>query len=80
MTKWYLIFLKKQKVDWKSYLKKGKDDALFSAFPEKWTGAIPATHIIDGKGNSIALIEGMTSYDEVHKYLREAIGEWRQNR
>ncbi|HYM81181.1 MAG TPA: TlpA disulfide reductase family protein, partial [Candidatus Limnocylindria bacterium] len=43
-------FLAKQGVDFPSYLKTGDDMRFINAMDSRWTGALPATLIYDGRG------------------------------
>ncbi len=45
-----LRFLNEQGVDFRTYIKTGKDMEFINSLHEDWTGALPATFIYDGEG------------------------------
>ena len=67
-------FLDKQSVDWKTYRKVGKDQVFIDALSAVWTGAIPATRILDKQGKEVAFIEGIADFDTFDKNAQTAIG------
>ena len=53
------VFLKKQGVDWQSFIKNEKDQNFINGVTREWTGAVPFT-IVYGKssGNIVDFWEG----------------------
>jgi len=43
-------FLRRQGVDFPSYIKAGDDEAFIDGLSREWSGALPATFVYDGKG------------------------------
>jgi thiol-disulfide isomerase/thioredoxin len=66
-------FLKKQGVDWKTYLKTGNDQEFIPALDTTWTGALPFTKIYDKQGKIVARWENSADYETFHQYVKEAI-------
>jgi thiol-disulfide isomerase/thioredoxin len=66
-------FLKKQGVDWKTYLKTGNDQQFIPALDTTWSGALPFTKIYDKEGRLVARWENSADYDTFNKYVKQAI-------
>ena len=68
-----LEFLEKQKVNFKSYYKTGKDNDFILAVSEEWTGALPFTLVVDKRGEIIAQWEGKADFETFESELLRAI-------
>lgn len=66
-------FLREQKVDFPTYIKKGNDAELIDAFDPQWSGGLPATFIYDGQGNLRHAIHGKASYEQFEEKVREIL-------
>ncbi len=66
-------FLEKQGVDWPTYMKTGKDEPFIAAVSAAWTGAIPATRIVNVSGDTVTFLEGMSTYEEFDTLVRKAM-------
>lgn len=63
-------FLKKQEVDFVSYLNKfDKPEDLINYIDKNWEGAIPSTYIYDKEGKLTSHILGSRSYEEFEKEI-----------
>lgn len=60
-------------VDFLTYLKVGKDDPFISALDDEWEGALPATFVYDRLGNKIHSHVGQASYQELERFVEDAI-------
>ena len=58
-------FLKKQGVDFPTYLKTGKDEDFMESLEPQWNGAIPLTILFDSSGNRTEFWERQVTYDEL---------------
>ena len=68
-----LAFLKKQGVDFPTYLKSGKDMAFINTLDPNWSGALPATWIYDSKGNKRHFWQGKTSREKFEKKILDVL-------
>ncbi len=68
-----LNFLKKQKVDWTTYFKTGKDQPFIESLSQEWTGALPFTKVIDMNGDLVASWEQSASYEKFEHHVKTAI-------
>jgi thiol-disulfide isomerase/thioredoxin len=66
-------FLKKQGVDWTTYLKAENDQSFINGFSPDWTGALPATLILNRHGEQITFLEGGQSLETFRKHINNAI-------
>lgn len=66
-------FLKKQGVDFATYQKSGKDMAFINTLDERWSGALPATWIYDGKGNKHHFWEGKRDHAHFEKAILDVL-------
>ena len=57
-----LVFLKKQGVDFPTYLKDQKDEAFIDGLDARWSGALPASFVLDDRGAVVQFWEGKQSY------------------
>lgn len=62
-------FLRKQGVDFPSYLKIGADEEFIDSLHPEWQGALPATFVFDAEGNKTAYLIGKVD----HNTLEEAV-------
>lgn len=56
-------FLKKQKIDFPSYRRKGKDNEFLAGLSDQLTGQLPTTIFYDGEGNIKEIREGEATYE-----------------
>jgi thiol-disulfide isomerase/thioredoxin len=68
-------FLKAQGVDFPTYLKAEKDQPFIDGLERRWTGALPATLLFDGKGRPRGFWEGPVAMEELEKNIVELLGE-----
>lgn len=66
-------FLKKQKVDWTTYFKTGKDQQFIEAISKDWTGALPFTKVISKDGKVTASWENSASFSKFDKHVKQAL-------
>lgn len=57
-----LAFLRKQGVDFPTYLKDQKDEAFIDGLDARWSGALPASFVFDDRGAIVQFWEGKQSY------------------
>jgi thiol-disulfide isomerase/thioredoxin len=67
-------FLADQGVDFASFLKTGDDMKFIDGLDRRWTGALPATWIYDGRGTLRHFHEGRTTYDALEPLVTAALG------
>ncbi len=60
-------FLAKYGVTGRTYMKSGNDATFINAFSKGWSGALPATALLNGDGTLIDFWEGKTSYETLKK-------------
>ncbi|HYM81037.1 MAG TPA: TlpA disulfide reductase family protein, partial [Candidatus Limnocylindria bacterium] len=73
-------FLAKQGVDFPSYLKTGDDMRFINAMDSRWTGALPATLIYDGRGDLRHFWEGRASFEKFEQTVLDVLSEARASR
>lgn len=66
-------FLEKHGVDFATYQKSGKDMAFINTLDERWSGALPATWIYDGKGNKRHFWEGKKDHAHFEKAILDVL-------
>jgi thiol-disulfide isomerase/thioredoxin len=66
-------FLAKQGVDVDSFLKVGDDMAFINGIEKRWTGALPASFIFDGRGRLLQFWPRQITHDELDAKLTEAL-------
>ncbi len=66
-------FLREQKVDFPTFIKKGADMEFIDAFDPQWSGALPATFIYDGQGTLRHTIHGKASYEQLEEKVRNIV-------
>ncbi len=66
-------FLKKQKVDWLTFIKDGKDAPFIEALHPKWSGALPATFVFDRTGKLLDWWEQAVEYDELEEKVKNLL-------
>lgn len=66
-------FLKKQKVNWPTYVKEGGDEAFINAVDERWTGALPVTVLYNKEGQKVNFWENMAAKEVFEEAIRAAI-------
>lgn len=65
-------FIKENKVQYKIYVNNfDKDENLINYFDQNWSGALPATYILDEKGEVIKFIEGKTSFESLEQNVED---------
>jgi thiol-disulfide isomerase/thioredoxin len=68
-------FLSAQGVDFRTYLREGKDEAFIDALSPNWSGAIPASFVYDASGKLVRFWEGKASYPEIKSRVLEALDQ-----
>jgi len=58
-------FLSEQGVDFPTFIKTGDDMAFIDGFDPKWSGALPATFIYDGRGRLRHALYGLSTYPQL---------------
>jgi len=66
-------FLSRQKVDFATFIKAGKDEEFVNGIHDAWSGALPATFIYDGQGRLVRFWEGKASYPFLKQRVEEAL-------
>lgn len=66
-------FLKKQKVDWITYIKSGSESEFIEALHPSWSGALPFTLVLSRDGNEVKYWENKAESDIFDFYINEAI-------
>jgi thiol-disulfide isomerase/thioredoxin len=66
-------FLADHGVDFPTYLKTGDDMKFIDAFSPRWSGAIPATFIYDGRGRMRYFHEGRATYSLFEQKVLEVL-------
>jgi peroxiredoxin len=66
-------FLAERGVDFPTFIKAGKDDDFVDGLDRRWTGAIPATFVYDGRGKLVRYWEGKADYKSIRKRVLEAL-------
>src|SRR5262245_42405956 len=66
-------FLKRQGVDFTTFLKTGDDMKFIDRLDPGWTGALPATFVYDGQGRLQHFHEGRTTYAELEPLVQSAM-------
>jgi thiol-disulfide isomerase/thioredoxin len=62
-------FLASHGVDFRTYIKTGRDMEFIDTLNPEWSGALPATFIYDGAGRRQVFWEGKATYDEMEQRL-----------
>lgn len=57
-----VTFLRRQGVDFRSYLKDQKDEEFIDGLDPRWSGALPASFVVDGGGRIVDFWEGKKDY------------------
>jgi len=60
-------FLKKEKVDFATYIKNQSDNDFIKQFDSEWSGALPASFIFDSKGQLDTFWTGDATYQQFEK-------------
>jgi thiol-disulfide isomerase/thioredoxin len=68
-------FLSDQGVDFPTYLKVEKDQPFIDSLEKRWTGALPATLLFDGRGRQRGFWEGPVAMGELEKEIVEVLGD-----
>ena len=68
-------FLSDQGVDFPTYLKAEKDQPFIDQLEERWTGALPATLLFDGKGRQRGFWEGPVAVRELEEEIVKVLGD-----
>jgi thiol-disulfide isomerase/thioredoxin len=68
------VFLRKQGVDFTTFFKTGEDMAFIDGLDEKWSGALPASFLYDGKGRLLDSWIGKRDYATLEKKVLDALG------
>ena len=66
-------FLKKHKVGWTTYFKRGDDQQFIRTIDEEWGGALPFTKIYNVDGSVVASWHDKADYAKLHKYIKQAL-------
>lgn len=66
-------FLAAQGVNDTSYLKNGDDMAFIDAMDPRWSGALPATFVYDGRGRQTAFWEGIANQSRFTRSIDNAL-------
>jgi thiol-disulfide isomerase/thioredoxin len=66
-------FLRRQGVDFTTFLKTGDDMKFIDRLEPRWTGALPATFVYDGRGRLRHFHEGRTTYAELEPLVQSAM-------
>jgi len=66
-------FLAEHRVDFVTYLKQGPDTPFIDTLDTRWSGALPATVLYDGRGRKLWFHEGKTSYDTLKTRVEAAL-------
>jgi thiol-disulfide isomerase/thioredoxin len=66
-------FLKEQGVNFDTFLKTGDDMKFIDRLDPRWTGALPATFVYDGRGRLRHFHEGKTTYAELEPLVQAAM-------
>jgi thiol-disulfide isomerase/thioredoxin len=67
-------FLASQGVDFRTYLKSGKDDEFINSFDPAWSGALPATFVYDARGDRVHSFLGTVTYDSLERVVAPLVG------
>ena len=70
-----LKFLRKNEVDWPTYILEGLDEELINSLSQEWTGAMPFTIIFDKNGVMSSQWEDEADYDTFEAYIKQAINK-----
>jgi thiol-disulfide isomerase/thioredoxin len=69
-------FLARMGVDFETYLKKqGNDEAFINALSDQWSGALPATFIVDRSGKLQHLLVGEQTLDDLRRLVIPLLGD-----
>lgn len=71
-------FLAGHGVEFRTYLKTGKDMEFVEALDPSWSGTLPATWVYDGAGARRAFWGGKTTYDSLHTKIRDVLASSRE--
>lgn len=66
-------FLAQEGVDFKTFIRSGKDETFVDGLEPEWSGAIPATFVYDAQGKLVRFWEGKASYPVIKKRVLEAL-------
>jgi thiol-disulfide isomerase/thioredoxin len=66
-------FLAEHGVDFVTYLKQGPDTPFIDTLDTRWSGALPATILYDGRGRKLWFHEGKTTYDTLKTRVEAAL-------
>jgi thiol-disulfide isomerase/thioredoxin len=66
-------FLSEHKVDFATFIKRGKDEEFVNGMHDDWSGALPATFVYDGRGRLVRYWVGKASYPVLKKRVEEAL-------
>jgi len=66
-------FLKKEKIGFLSYRRKGKDNEFLAGLSDQLTGQLPTTIFYDGEGNIKEIREGGATYEEFEASLLKVL-------
>jgi thiol-disulfide isomerase/thioredoxin len=65
-------FLAAQGVDFPSYIKTGDDMEFIAGLERRWSGALPATFVYDGRGSLRHFQQGRTTFTALERRVLEA--------
>jgi thiol-disulfide isomerase/thioredoxin len=66
-------FLSEQGVDFQTMIQGAKDEAFINGIHPRWSGALPATFVYDGRGRLVRFWEGKASYADIKARAQEAL-------
>ena len=72
-------FLARQGVTRRTYLYAGRDTGLIEALDDRWSGALPATYIVDRHGAVAYFHEGRSTYEKLKERIDIVLAEPRPN-
>jgi len=70
-------FLRELGVDFPTYRKEGDDMQFINALDPRWSGALPASFIYDGRGHLQESIYGKSSYEKLETSIKPLIANGR---
>lgn len=66
-------FLKKHKVGWTTYFKRGNDQEFIRTIDEDWSGALPFTKIYSIDGSVVDSWHDKADYETIHTHIKQAL-------
>jgi thiol-disulfide isomerase/thioredoxin len=67
-------FLASQGVDFRTFLKSGKDEEFINSFDPAWSGALPATFVYNDRGEKVHSFLGTVTYDSLERVVAPLAG------